>query len=525
MAKKPVKEAGTALIFATVFFVLTTIAFGVLWYTEMSNVAAEKQKADEATKAKAASDGVLADAKLDYAVARLYFGVGDDEDAKQVTGWGEKEKKRAGETIKKLSQSVVDKVGKGELSNLPPQLTLWGVNASGNPEEPPSESPLASIAKLAAERETAKGDAAKVAAVYEAASAAAKKQEDASRAIAKDLEALVKSLPADYDTKLKAELVKIEERMARFTSDMAGFRKENAGLNDQIQESGHTKARLEREIAALKEQIAALNSRLTTDRTAETFLNDQPHGRITKRLDDGIVEIDIGSDSLVRPGLTFTVLPQDFPEKGRGSRTMVLREPDERGVYRNVERFVEKANIEVIEVLGPKSSRARITKEFDRIRDAAGAGDLIYNAVWRKGAADRIALVGVFDINGDGSDDIETVVRDLTRMGIPVDAYFDMRERKWVGELTQHTRFVVEGWYPVQSAIDPNRDEKTRLIGETTKSVESAQKLGVSPVKFQDFFPRIGYRVKIDTTKDKINQAFAPYLNKVSTEVLPKGGN
>src|SRR5688500_18823598 len=100
MAKKPVKEGGTALICATVFFVLTTIAFGVLWYTEMSNVAAEKQKADEATKAKAAADGVLADARLDNTAYRLYFGIGDEEDVKQVTGWGEKEKKRVGETVK-----------------------------------------------------------------------------------------------------------------------------------------------------------------------------------------------------------------------------------------------------------------------------------------------------------------------------------------------------------------------------------------------------------------------------------------
>ena len=32
-----------------------------------------------------------------------------------------------------------------------------------------------------------------------------------------------------------------------------------------------------------------------------------------------IVEINLGSDALVRPGLTFTVLPSDYPEKGRQS--------------------------------------------------------------------------------------------------------------------------------------------------------------------------------------------------------------
>ena len=32
-------------------------------------------------------------------------------------------------------------------------------------------------------------------------------------------------------------------------------------------------------------------------------------------------------------------------------------------------------------------------------------------------------------------------------------------------------------------------------------------------VKFRDFFPRMGYRVKLDVPDDKINQATAPYLN------------
>jgi hypothetical protein len=170
-------------------------------------------------------------------------------------------------------------------------------------------------------------------------------------------------------------------------------------------------------------------------------------------------------------------------------------------------------------------SRARITKEFDPIRDGAAPGDLIYNAVWRKGAADHIALMGVFDANGDGSDDIEIVVRDLTKMGIPVDAYFDMRTRKWVGEITNQTRYIIEGWYPVQGAHDPNRDEKTKLIGDMSAAVKEARTKGVSPVKFQDFFPRIGYRVKIDTTNDKINQAVAPYLNAVNdSDALPGAG-
>src|SRR5262249_57473142 len=96
----------------------------------------------------------------------------------------------------------------------------------------------------------------------------------------------------------------------------------------------------------------------------------------------------------------------------------------------------------------------RIQSEFDYIRDGAAPGDLLYNAVWRKGAADHIALVGVFDINGDGTDDIDLVVRDLSKMGVLVDAYFDLRQRKWVGQVNEQTRYLIVGRFPVQSVAD-----------------------------------------------------------------------
>jgi len=224
--------------------------------------------------------------------------------------------------------------------------------------------------------------------------------------------------------------------------------------------------------------------------------------------------------------LTFTVLPSDFPEKGRQSRLRTYRVPNERGEYKNVERFVEKATIEVIEVVGPDLSRARITSEADYIRDGAGPGDLLYNSVWRKGSADHVALAGVFDINGDGTDDVQNVVRDLSRMGVTVDAFFDLQQRKWVGQVSEQTRYLIVGRYPVQSANDPNREEKTKLIDAIGKAVEGARQKGIQDVQYRDFFPRMGYRVKIDVSDDKINQATAPYLKGVaSSDTPPPGGN
>jgi hypothetical protein len=191
-----------------------------------------------------------------------------------------------------------------------------------------------------------------------------------------------------------------------------------------------------------------------------------------------------------------------------------------------VERFVEKGTIEVVEILGPNLARARITSEADYIRDGISQGDLLYNAVWRKGAADHIALVGIFDINGDGTDDVLKVVRDLKDMGVIVDAYFDLSKRQWVGAMNEQTRYLVVGRYPVQSATDPNRDEKTKLIDAMSQAVEAARQKNVQSVNFRDFFPRTGYRVKLDVPDDKINQATAPYLKGVTgSDAKPSDGN
>ena len=101
---------------------------------------------------------------------------------------------------------------------------------------------------------------------------------------------------------------------------------------------------------------------------------DQSQGRIIRRQNDSLVEIDVGSRDGLQPGRTFTVLPADFPEKGHPSRLRPFRLEGQNAT----EEFVPKARIEVTEILGPDLSRARITYEFDDIREPALAGDWLY---------------------------------------------------------------------------------------------------------------------------------------------------
>ena len=55
MAKRAPEETSTPLVVALVFFVLTTIAFGVMWYMSFSDQETMKAEADKAKKAEQAA--------------------------------------------------------------------------------------------------------------------------------------------------------------------------------------------------------------------------------------------------------------------------------------------------------------------------------------------------------------------------------------------------------------------------------------------------------------------------------------
>jgi len=519
MAKRAPKETSTPLVVALVFFVLTTIAFGVMWYMQYSDQQAKDEEVKKAKSAEQAAKTQEGEALLKLRVNRVFSGTDEEGDKSaieaQTTG-----KDKAGAELKRIREVL----GKQFNGQIPAELDVWNVDEKGLPLAAPKAG-LASVAgDQARARKAAEDEAAKERGKSKDAIAQLDKIAETYKTATEEFKTLNASLPKDFKTKLDDIRDKYDTRKKEFAVNEKKTRDEVIQLEDAKNKAVREKEQIARD---LKEAQGALQA-TTANQSAKTdvFQFDEPQGKVIRRLPEGIIEIDIGSTARVKEGLTFTVLPSDFPEKGRQSRIKRFSVRDERGLYKDVDRFVEKGTIEVIQVLGPQLSRARITSEADYIRDGISNGDLLYNAVWRKGAADHIALAGIFDTNGDGTDDILKVIRDLQGMGVIVDAYFDLSKRQWVGTMNEQTRYLIVGRYPVQSAMDPNRDEKTKLIDAISQAVEAARLKNVQSVNFRDFFPRTGYRVKLDVPDDKINQATAPYLKGVTgSDAPPPGGN
>ena len=80
MAKAKPKEASTALIVALVFFVLTTIAFGVMWYLSYSEVDAKVAEAKKKEDEKKPLRDEKREADLKYRTLKVYMGIDEGDD-------------------------------------------------------------------------------------------------------------------------------------------------------------------------------------------------------------------------------------------------------------------------------------------------------------------------------------------------------------------------------------------------------------------------------------------------------------
>jgi hypothetical protein len=518
MAKKPAKETSIPLIVALVFFVLTTVTFGVLWYMQYQEQQANLDAVKKAEESKKASAGEAADAQLEVKILRITMGIGEGDVESVVSETARKP--LIATKVKQINEAVVKALG--EIPDEYKQQIWMLDDKTGMAGDPPTKGLLPIIGDAVAKRKAAVDSAAAEVKAYKEAVVFLTDTGKSLKEMAKKLDDTTKFIDDNFRKGLKEYETKFEARMKQFRDTEDKARTENTKLEDVNADITRKYKDVASKNDDLKKELDQVNREKL--KKQDTFQFEEAQGKVVKRLSDDVVEIDLGSDVLVRPGLTFSVLPNDYPEKGRQSRVRIFREPDKRGDYKEVQRFVDKASIEVIEVLGPKRSRARITGEYDKIRDGVGPGDLLYNVAWRKGTADHIALIGIFDINGDGNDDIEAVVKEFLKMGIPVDAYFDMKTRKWKGQIDAQTRFIVQGYYPVVTgASDALVAEKSKLRDAINTAINTAQaKGGAQTVNFRDFFPRMGYKVRVDVSQDKINQAAGPYLKGVTAVETPE---
>jgi hypothetical protein len=245
---------------------------------------------------------------------------------------------------------------------------------------------------------------------------------------------------ADTDKKLKAEEGKHKTTQNQLSQEVEKSR----GIREELSE---TKDKLD----AFKQ-----NPRLAVERLDEEVL-DQQAREILKtwkknwRIDSidpkgTMPYINLGSADGLRPQVTFSV--HSVTVDGRLSLT-------------------PKGTVEVIQVIGPRLSRVRVTSIKDPKADPIMKGDRLFNPTWDPLQPQRVAIAGLADMGGDGTESSEDLRRLLARQSVVVDAFIDTRNDKapeLKGQVTPKTTYLI-----LADSLDGVKSDRSRDSDYTKK--------------------------------------------------------
>jgi hypothetical protein len=114
-------------------------------------------------------------------------------------------------------------------------------------------------------------------------------------------------------------------------------------------------------------------------------------------------------------------------------------------------------------------------RDFIRTNKPLYKGDFLFNVVWDPAKKVHVALVGEFDLNGDGTDDLPALINLLRAQGAEVDLYLDKANGyKPKGKIDFNTDVVVLGEVPAISA----RGEKQKVaVNRATEMLREGQEV------------------------------------------------
>ena len=526
-------EGKIGLIIALAFFVITSIALGVFAYQFNSEIEGANNKVKEkegvATKA---TDLLIAERRR-VAMYKAFVGADLSADEKTtLSGVPSTDPLRVEQRA--LMSSVLDglkRVAAAEkLDFEPTDFLAWDwADGKSLPESPKTGSKVlpsrnttlpqealklvAAAEKIRVQATRARADADAAVAAYNAAAADyAKAKDDLDKARGETVAAKAMVVKDVADTKAAVNKTYVDES-DKFRGDLG---KANTARNQAEIE----KAASDEKLKETKEQLDSARRKDEAKKAVLPF--DLPKGKIVSRRGSA-VEINLGKADKLQAGVTFSVQPLDYQDKGEQSRIRQVFDEKGRPVRDRegnaVKMFQPKGTIVVLEILGDNLAKGQITGEYDDTREAIMAEDLLFNAAWTKGNSDHVVLVGIFDVDGNGTDDIKQVARELGNAGVTVDGYWDLATGKWAnGGPTERTAYAIRGEFPLiapGSLGEGLTKEKENLRSSLATAMSEADKKGAKVISYRDYFPRVGYKVAFGLPDDAINQAAAKYLQAV----------
>jgi hypothetical protein len=503
MAKGKGKGGNLGLIVTLVIFVLTTVILGVTTYMGFSQIE-EKEVARK--KAEDAAKQMDADSKyfrMLYRSARMYLG-------KPVAGLDLGELSRdKGQFQQGQFAAANNQKDKEESINWMKDMDARYAWTNAAAQTAPEKSAEVLVTEREARITDLLGKLKKAVAAKDAADVAAKEE---TEALKKQIEASNKAL-VDFKAKvsvdLKKELVDVQK------------------LNDAIKQKADEAINLRNQLKAEEDKAAALQKQLTTETLARSnaqkaqtkALEDREDSKRT--LDAVLTRTNFDLSQLNSQELTgtgreklknwkkrweivkmdpkatdrvYVNLGSDDKAKAQLSFSLHAMTPDGRL------NPSSKGTLELVRVIGPHLSLARVTSTNDAAKDPLLVGDRLFNPAWDPDRKTRVAIAGLVDMDRERTDTTAKFVKALERFNVQVDAWIDVSDdkapklRETGGGMGIDTEYLIVGYDMIALGLPKSKDAiYNNAFRDAKKKLDTdATNYAIKRVRAEDFMELMG---------------------------------
>ncbi|MDR2643715.1 MAG: hypothetical protein LBC74_13080 [Planctomycetaceae bacterium] len=326
----------------------------------------------------------------------------------------------------------------------------------------------------------------------------------------KNLQVLYKSIADKYDEERQKAIKDLGDERTKFKHTLATFSQRMSELettkiaiqtkaDQDVKTAAETAAREKNRAEKAEDRCADLGAKL---QQLLRPIFDRPDGVVeVVNLNTRSVVVDIGYADGVEPRMTFSVYDPKISgisyDASLYGENPVLCE----SCKRNVKLHASKASIEIVRVLGPHSSEARIV--IDQLVNPILVGDVIHSPIWDRGQKLRIVLgAGMFlpDVGNPAGDHALGSLADIRNMiidcGGVVDCYIsdgisdaNVKRGEIVGldKITSDTTFVVIGTVP-----EGSQENEIMMAQDTIR--KKAKSLAVKEISLKELMLKLGWR-------------------------------
>ena len=312
---------------------------------------------------------------------------------------------------------------------------------------------------------------------------------------------------AQLEEELRNVESQLDQKLDEIEKQSQQYRQRASQAMMEKQQLEKDKAALEQEFRQKVSQLAAQVRQLRRLTESKAYLAKPDGDVLSSHVADGYVIVSVGYADNLKPMTRFSVWGANqvvtpywrtLNEEAEQDALETLGEQNKTNIEVKPLQG-PKAAVEVIEILGDHEAMARIVWH-DKARPLA-VGDKIFNPVWSPGRKHRVALVGLFDLDGDKQDDRALLKHMLAQHGCVVDLEV-LPDGTTEGELSALTDWVVLGHVPgitdVDEGIEENEEQGGFQLHRVTQAaqgvVRDAANLGVPTIAADEFYEFLGYQ-------------------------------